>query len=65
MVDNVSEVKTDSASHSIAARAAARSQLEADLAEFLSRGGAIEEVPKNYRADPPKKPENNYGRGSI
>ncbi len=65
MVDNVSEIRTDSSSHSITARQGARSQLEADLEAFLSKGGAIEEVPKDYRADPPKKPENNYGRGSI
>ena len=65
MVDTVSEVKMDSSEHSITAREHARSQIEADLEAFLKQGGNIVEVPRNYRADPPKKPENNYGRGSI
>ena len=65
MVDSVSETKTDSSHHSVTAREDARSQLEADLEAFLAQGGNIVEVPRNYRADPPKKPENNYGRGSI
>ena len=65
MVDSVSEAKTDSSQHSVIAREEARSQLEADLEAFLAQGGNIVEVPRNYRADPPKKPENNYGRGSI
>lgn len=65
MVDSVSEVKTDSSHHSVIAREEARSQIEADLEAFVAKGGNIVEVPRNYRADPPKKPENNYGRGSI
>jgi hypothetical protein len=48
-----------------AARAAARDQLAADVEAFLKRGGAIMEVPKDFRADPPRKPQNNYGKGSI
>ena len=51
--------------HSVAARSVERSQLAADLEAFLRRGGNIQEIPKDLRADPPKKPENNYGRGSI
>ena len=51
--------------HSVAARSGDREQLAADLDAFLSQGGNIEEVPKDFRADPPKKPQNNYGRGSI
>lgn len=65
MVDTVSEVRTDSSEHSVSARAEVRSQIEADLQAFLQQGGKVVEVPRNYRADPPKKPENNYGRGSI
>ncbi len=65
MVDSVSEVKTDSSHHSVVAWQEARSQLEADLEAFLAQGGSIVEVPRSYRADPPKKPHNNYGRGSI
>ena len=65
MIDGDSEVKTDSSHHSVVAREEARSQLGADLEAFLAQGESIVEVPQNYRADPPKKPENNYGRGSI
>lgn len=51
--------------HSVAARSGDRDQLAADVEAFLNKGGDIEEVPKDFRADPPKKPQNNYGRGSI
>ena len=51
--------------HTIAAREDARRSLEADVDAFLKTGGKIENVPRNLRADPPRKPENNYGRGSI
>ena len=51
--------------HSVAARENLRQQLANDVEAFLKRGGEIENVPINVRADPPKKPENNYGRGSI
>ncbi len=51
--------------HSIAARQPVRSQLEADVEAFLAQGGNIQEVPRDYRADPPKRPASTYGRGSI
>jgi hypothetical protein len=51
--------------HSVSAREPERSQLAADLEAFLARGGNIQEVPKDFRADPPKRPESSYGRGSI
>jgi hypothetical protein len=47
------------------ARAQTRSELEADIEKFLSSGGRVDEIAKGERADPPRKPENNYGRGSI
>lgn len=68
MVDSAQhprEAKAETSEHSVVARAGARSQLEADVEAFLKAGGDIQEVPRDYRADPPKKPENNYGRGSI
>ncbi len=47
----------------------AREEERSDIADaveaFLKSGGKVTEVPKGERADPPKKPENNYGRGSI
>jgi hypothetical protein len=51
--------------HSIAYKEPVRSQLAEDVERFLKQGGCIEEVPVDFRADPPKRPENNYGRGSI
>lgn len=51
--------------HSIAAREPLRSRLAADVEAFLARGGSIQEVPRDYRADPPKRPDTSYGRGSI
>ncbi len=47
------------------AREDKRNELASDVEEFLKSGGKVNEVPKGERADPPKKPENNYGRGSI
>lgn len=50
---------------SSAVREPVRRQLAADVAEFLARGGRIEEVPINRRADPPRRVDGDYGRGSI
>jgi len=55
----------DADSYSPEARAEERCQLAADIEKFLKAGGAVDEIPHGERADPPKKPENNYGRGSI
>lgn len=46
---------------SLANRTRIRDQLNADIEAFLSRGGAIVQVEDNVRADPPKKPDANYG----
>lgn len=51
--------------HTVAAREDLRRQLANDVEAFLKRGGAIKDVAQDERADPPKKPESNYGRGSI
>ena len=51
--------------HSVAARAALRNTLAADVEAFLARGGSIQEVPDDDRAEAPKKPDNNYGRRSV
>jgi hypothetical protein len=48
-----------------AIREPVRRQLAADVAEFLARGGRIEEVPINRRADPPRRADGDYGRGAI
>lgn len=51
--------------HTVNARGSTRGQLETDLEKFLASGGTIETVAQNVRSDPPRKPENNYGRGAI
>lgn len=51
--------------HSVAARAALRNTLAADVEAFLKRGGSIQEVADDQRAEPVKKSDNNYGRGSA
>lgn len=50
---------------SIASRQKVRDELEAQIAEFLARGGKISEVPANVTADPPKKPTSDYGGRPI
>ena len=52
-------------SHSSKVKAGVRKNIANDVEAFLRQGGKIAEVPKNFRADPPRKPESNYGRGSI
>jgi len=42
-----------------------QSQLEIDMAAFLSKGGRIQEVDMNISTDPPIKPSSKYGGGSI
>jgi len=48
-----------------ALRERTREQLDADIAAFLSRGGQITQVDPNVRADPPRKPDINYGVAPI
>ena len=42
-----------------------RELMSAQIEEYLAKGGKIEEVPSNVTADPPKKPESNYGNRPI
>jgi len=42
-----------------------RQRLQEEIEAFLSRGGMIRQIPANVRADPPKKPESNYGGQPI
>jgi hypothetical protein len=50
---------------SIASRQKARDELEAQIAEFLARGGKINQIEPNVTADPPKKPTSDYGGRPI
>lgn len=54
-----------SGTHSVVAREPLRSRLAADVEAYLAGGGDIEDVPKDFRADPPRRPQSTYGRGSI
>ena len=56
---------TDNLDHNPAARESERSRLAGDVEAFLNSGGVIREVAIGERADPPKRPESNYGRGAI
>ncbi|WP_330924476.1 hypothetical protein [Candidatus Sororendozoicomonas aggregata] len=42
-----------------------RQSLNNQIEEFLKNGGKIEEVPTNVTADPPKKPNGDYGNRPI
>lgn len=56
---------TEADSYTPKSRATDRTRLADDVEQFLATGGEVKEIPKGERADPPRKPENNYGRGSI
>lgn len=46
-------------------RERARLQLQADVEAFLASGGKIQSVDVNVMADPPKRPQSNYGGQPI
>lgn len=56
-------VMTESAS--AAEKRRLREQLEADMEAFLKRGGQVQTVAENVRADPPRKPDIQYGSAPI
>ncbi|WP_111496940.1 MULTISPECIES: hypothetical protein [Marinobacter] len=51
--------------HTVAARARIRAKLEADIEEFLSRGGQITELDTTLRSDAPRKAEPGFNNRSI
>jgi len=51
--------------HTIRAREAERELLRADIDAFLKGGGKVTSVAADLRTDVPRKPQNNYGRGSL
>lgn len=58
--------KDDAAeSRTVGSRARVRGKLEADIESFLSSGGKIDAIDANVMADPPRKPESNYGSRPI
>jgi len=46
-------------------RESVRQQLSCDVEQFLKNGGNVQRVDNNVRADPPKKPNMNYGSAPI
>ncbi|MFQ3171143.1 MAG: hypothetical protein ACI9DG_001177 [Oleispira sp.] len=52
-------------SATIAERERQRSEVASEVEAFLAKGGDITAVEANFRADPPKKPESNYGSRPI
>ena len=42
-----------------------RSQVEDDIEQFLQKGGSINYIDPDVTADPPRKPESNYGSRAI
>jgi hypothetical protein len=49
----------------IVSRMKIRDKVAEDIAAYLQSGGTIVEVAANVTADPPRKPESNYGARSI
>lgn len=49
----------------IVAKEKERERIQAEIAEFLSRGGEITTVESNVMTDPPRRPASNYGGQPI
>lgn len=49
----------------VSSRARVRQEVSSQIAEFLARGGSINEVEPNVMADPPRKPSTAYGSRPI
>lgn len=50
---------------SLSAKEAERNRIQAEIEEFLNKGGEITRVDTNVMTDPPKAPESNYGGQPI
>jgi hypothetical protein len=55
----------DGRDRTLSSREAERRQLQQDMEHFLSGGGQIQQIDKDVRMDPPRKPESNYGSRPI
>ncbi|CBL46387.1 Hypothetical protein HDN1F_28040 [gamma proteobacterium HdN1] len=55
----------DGQDRTISSKEAVRRKLEEDVLRFLREGGQVNLVETNTRADPPRKPESNYGSRPI
>lgn len=61
----VSVSEEDVMGYSPTARELLRQQLRNEVEAYLARGGRISEIPSNVIADPPRKPQTNYGGQPI
>ena len=55
----------DGSERTISSKKNQRSQLQNDIAAFLKKGGQVQAIDPHVTADPPKKPESNYGSRPI
>lgn len=51
--------------HTSENRKSLREQMASEVEAFLKAGGRVQEVERGKRADPPKKPESQYGSRPI
>ena len=49
----------------VTSRAKVRTELTDQIEAFLAKGGAINHIDPNVMADPPRKPQSNYGSRPI
>jgi hypothetical protein len=49
----------------VASRQKLREQMAQEIEEFLARGGKINQIEPNVTADPPRKPDTDYGSRPI
>ncbi len=55
----------DPEERTVSSRQGLRDEMSRQIEEFLSRGGKIAEIDPNVTADPPKKPQSDYGSRPI
>ncbi|TBW58818.1 hypothetical protein EZI54_02815 [Marinobacter halodurans] len=51
--------------HTVAGRARIRAKLQADIDEFLSRGGQITELDTTLRSDAPRRAEPGFNNRTV
>ncbi len=49
----------------VSSRQGLRDEMSRQIEDFLARGGQIKEIDPNVTADPPRKPESEYGSRPI
>ena len=49
----------------VASRQKLRDEMEREIEAFLARGGKIAQIEPNVTADPPRKPDSDYGSRPI